>query len=197
MTEKEKIQLLSDNTKTNDEISKLLNCSVVTVSRQRKKYGIIISKGLKKGQHNNIIKKFKNRCLNCQKEFETTPSANKKYCSRKCMNLCKEYRLKLKLVNKTYMQSYEYRKSLMKDDTSEYKRYRNRVTKLSEQTYIKNKMLLNPNNYIRTKCGIEGGYQLDHKISVRECFDSGVTPEEASKLENLQILPWKQNLLKR
>jgi len=26
---------------------------------------------------------------------------------------------------------------------------------------------------------------------------SGISPEEASKLENLQILPWKQNLLKR
>jgi hypothetical protein len=32
---------------------------------------------------------------------------------------------------------------------------------------------------------------------VRESFDKGISPEEVSKLENLQILPWKQNLLKR
>ena len=68
---------------------------------------------------------------------------------------------------------------------------------MSEQTYKENELLLNPNGYKRTKCGIDGGYQLDHKIGVRKSFDKGVLPEEVSKLENLQILPWKENLLKR
>lgn len=197
MTENEKIKLLSDPTKTNKELTKILNCSIPTISRHRKKYGIIVPNGLKPGQHNNTITRYKTNCLFCQKEFETVPSAKQKYCSRICLNQSEEYLLKLKHCDKSYMQTEQYRKTLMKDDTSEYKRYRNRVTKLSEQTYKENELILNPKGYKRTKCGIDGGYQLDHKISVRESFDKGISPEEVSKLENLQILPWKQNLLKR
>jgi hypothetical protein len=197
MTEKEKIELLSDYKKTNKELCEILNCSVSTLSRHRKKFGIIVPRGLKPGQHNSIITRYKTLCLVCQKEFETNPSANKKYCSRSCLSQSEDYLLKLKQCDKSYMQTEQYRKTLMKDDTPEYKRYRNRVTKLSEQIYKQNESLLNPNGFKRTRCGIDGGYQLDHKISVRDSFNRGVPPEEVSKLENLQILPWKQNLLKR
>ena len=197
MTKNEKIKLLSDSTKTNKELTKLLNCSIPTISRYRKKYGITVPSGLKPGQHNNIITKYKTNCLVCQKEFKTVPSANQLYCSKLCMHQSEDYLSKLKQIDKSYMQTEQYRKTLMKDDTPVYKRYRNRVTKLSEQTYKENELLLNPNGYKRTRCGIEGGYQLDHKISVRESFDKGVSPEEVSKLENLQILQWKLNLLKR
>jgi hypothetical protein len=197
MTEKEKIKLLSDSSKTNKELKKILNCSAITISRYRKKYGIVVPSGLKPGQHNNIIKKYEKKCLVCQKQFQTIPSANKKYCSRMCMHKDEEYLSKLKNMDKSYMQTEQYRKLHMKDDTLSYKRYRNRVTKLSEKTYKENEIVLNPNRYKRTRCGIVDGYQLDHIISVRECFVNGISPEEASKLENLQILPWKQNLLKR
>jgi len=197
MTEKEKIKLLSDSKKTVKELAKILKCSTSTISRYRKKYNITVNKGLKPGQHNNVIKKYKTNCLVCYKEFDTVPSDNKKYCSRKCMYESQEYINKLKNVDKTYMQTEKYRKTLLKEDTPEYKRYRNRVSNLSEKTYKKNIKLLNPNNYTRTVAGIKGGYQLDHIISVRDCFNNGISPEEASKLENLQILPWKENLLKR
>ena len=33
-------------------------------------------------------------------------------------------------------------------------------------------------------------------ICWRSEFYNGLTPEEASRLENLQLLPWKTNLLK-
>ena len=197
MTEEEIIKLLSDKSKTNEELTKILNCSIPTITRRRRKYGIIVPRGLKTGQRNGIVNKYKSNCIVCKKEFETTPSVNKLYCSRICVCKDDNYRLKLKNADKSYMQTEEYKKTLMKEDTPKYKRYRNRVTKLSEKVYEENKSLLNPNCYIRTKCGIENGYQLDHKISVRESFDKGISPEEVSKLENLQILPWKQNLLKR
>jgi hypothetical protein len=85
----------------------------------------------------------------------------------------------------------------MKNDTHEYRRYRNRVTKLSEKTYNENVEIINPNNHKRTVNGIDGGYQLDHIVSVRKCFNDGISPENASESKNLQMLPWKQNLMKR
>jgi len=94
------------------------------------------------------------------------------------------------------MQTESYKATLMKDTTPELRRYRNKVTKLSEKTYLQNKDLLNPHGYMRTVCGVPGGYQLDHIMSVKECFERGLTPEEASRLENLQLLPWKINLMK-
>lgn len=198
MTEQEKIKLLSDSKKTNEEISHLLGCSIVTVSRWRKKYNIIVPRGLKPGNNNKKRTKYKAVCQVCGIEFFTVPSSTKqKNCSRICMYKNESYLNKLKNMDKSYMQTEEYRKTLMKEDTTEYKRFRNRVTKLSEKIYEENKHILNPNNHVRTKCGVPGGYQLDHKLSVRTAFDNRMKPEDVSKLENLQLLPWKQNLLKR
>ena len=197
MTEDEKKIILSDSSKTNKEISKILGCSIVTVSRWRKKYKIVVPKGLKPGNNNKKRTKYKTNCKICNEEFETIPSTKQIYCSRKCMHIDPDYITKIKNADKSYMQTEEYRKTLMKDDTLEYKRFRNRVTKLSEKIYNENKQILNPNNFIRTKCGVDNGYQLDHKLSVRKSFDEGMTPEEVSRLENLQLLPWKQNLLKQ
>jgi len=59
-----------------------------------------------------------------------------------------------------------------------------------------NKDLINPNNYPRTKMGIEGGWQLDHITPVIDCFKEGKTIEEASIVDNLRMLPWKENLMR-
>lgn len=83
-----------------------------------------------------------------------------------------------------------------KQDTPEFKRYKGRVHQLSQKIYVQNISIINPHNYPRTRCGIEGGYQLDHKKSIRQCFNEGLTVEQASSKENLQLLPWKENLLK-
>lgn len=81
-------------------------------------------------------------------------------------------------------------------DLDEFKRYRGRVTFLSENVYNEYKDIINPNNYERTKAGVVGGWQLDHIQSVKDCFDKGLTPEYCSRLENLQMLPWRENRLK-
>lgn len=197
MTEEEKIKLLSDTSLTNNFVQKQLNCSGTTVSRYRKKYGICHPRGLKPGQHNNKIKKTNKHCKICNNIFQITPSTDKIYCSRKCMYGDNDYILKLKNMNKSYMQTEKYRKSLMKPDTPAYRRYRNRVGKLTEKIYKQNEEIINPNKLKRTLCGIDGGHQLDHKISVRTAFNLGWRPEEVADLNNLQMLPWKTNLLKR
>jgi hypothetical protein len=82
-------------------------------------------------------------------------------------------------------------------NSSKFQAYRTKVNWLSEKTYRKFKEIINPWDYPRTLCGIEGGWQLDHKVSVKEGFESGITVEKLSKMENLQMLPWQDNLAKR
>ena len=181
--------ILADYTKTVDEIAEILGCSRVTISRWRKKHGIIGPTGSKKGVKKPWqVKRKTFTCQVCNKPFEDIPSKNRTHCSPACV---------VKNIDRSYMQTEAYRKTLEKETTPAYRRYRNRVTRLSDKTYQENKHVLNPHGYDRTICGIPGGYQLDHVKSVRECFDQGMTPEDASKLDNLQLLPWKTNLMKR
>lgn len=79
---------------------------------------------------------------------------------------------------------------------SEFRKYRHKVGWLSEKAYVLNKDEINPNGYPRTLAGIEGGYQLDHIKSVKECYLEGIDPEIAACVTNLQMLPWLENLTK-
>jgi hypothetical protein len=81
-------------------------------------------------------------------------------------------------------------------NTPEFKRYKNLVVNLTKQTYSENIKILNPDNRPRTRCGVEGGWQLDHKKSIKQCFLEGLSPEQAASVDNLQMLPWKENLSK-
>ena len=79
---------------------------------------------------------------------------------------------------------------------TEFKLFRNRTTMLTEKTYKKYKDEINPNNLPRAKAGIDGGYHLDHKVSVIWGFENGWSPEQLSAKENLQMLPWLENVKK-
>jgi len=81
--------------------------------------------------------------------------------------------------------------------TSEYAKYSQKVRRLTENTYVQFYHIINPNGFPRTLCGVEGGYQVDHFISVRECFDSGISEEDCSSLTNLEMIPWRENLDRR
>jgi hypothetical protein len=79
----------------------------------------------------------------------------------------------------------------------EYQRYKARVYHLSNKIYRLNESNINPYKYKRTRCGVEGGYQLDHVVGIRECFDLGFSVEQCADLINLQLIPWTENLQKR
>lgn len=79
---------------------------------------------------------------------------------------------------------------------SNFKKYRNRVATRTKKTYQQFKEEINPNNLFLGKCGIDGANQIDHIISVREGFEKGMSIEEISSKENLQILPWLENIKK-
>lgn len=76
---------------------------------------------------------------------------------------------------------------------SEFKQYRRMVQSLTEKNYRAHRQVINPQGYPRTKCGIEGGYQLDHKTSVREGFEKKIPACELAHINNLQMLSWREN----
>lgn len=84
-----------------------------------------------------------------------------------------------------------------KKETDKYKLYKHKVRYLTEKTYALYKNEINPNNYPRTLCGVDNGYQLDHVISVSECFKKNIPEDYCASKENLQMLSWIDNLRKR
>jgi hypothetical protein len=120
----------------------------------------------------------------------------RKHCSISCLMQNKEYREKLRKADKSYMQSEKYKNTLRKENVPEYKRFQRQVIRETEKTYANYIELINPQRHPRTLCGVSGGWQLDHIKSIRSCFDDGMSIQEASRKENLQMLPWLDNLLK-
>lgn len=73
--------------------------------------------------------------------------------------------------------------------------YRRRVRHLTEKTYKQNTKKINPNLYKRVRAGNDG-YQLDHIVSISEAYVLGWPPEKTSSVENLQMLDWRENIIK-
>lgn len=76
------------------------------------------------------------------------------------------------------------------------RQYRNRIAVRTKQTYESYKHIINPNNYTLGKAGIDGAYQIDHIMSVREGFIYSIPVELMSSVENLKVVPWQENLSK-
>lgn len=184
----EQLGMLKDPSLTLSELSDKLGCGTATLHRWRKSLGVIVGRGSKRGKKRPWQEKKENRiCPCCLTQFETTPASRKLYCSLSCST---------KNIDRSYMQSDSYRSSLIKDETPEYKKYSGRVHRLTSKVYESNKFIINPNDYTRGLAGQDGVYHLDHKVSIRYGFDNNIPPEEIAKLENLQMLPWKENISK-
>lgn len=83
------------------------------------------------------------------------------------------------------------------NEKTKYKEYRYLVDKLSEINYVKYYDIINPEHKPRTKCGVDGGYQLDHIYPVYEGYINNISPEELAKVENLRVIPWEENQRKK
>ena len=136
----------------------------------------------------NKTRKETRECIGkeCNNMFIVVQSSSKKYCSHSCQQRTTN-------VAKKGIGTRKIRNIL----TPEYKRYARKVHGLSQKIYEQNINIINPNNYPRTRCGIDGGWQLDHIIPIKECFEKGLTPQEASQISNLRMLPWKDNLMRQ
>jgi hypothetical protein len=86
-----------------------------------------------------------------------------------------------------YSSYEEYAKSL-----PDWKRYRNEVNRLT-----KKQPLHQLENYDkRAPNGKEGGYTLDHVISIVYGFKNNIPVEVISHISNLKMIPWKDNIVK-
>jgi predicted DNA-binding protein YlxM (UPF0122 family) len=75
----------------------------------------------------------------------------------------------------------------------EYEKYRKKVINITNKQPIKNL----PNYNKRGNYKNINAYHLDHKYSISEGFKNGVSPEVIDDIENLEFIPWKENLKKK
>ena len=138
-------------------------------------------------------------CEFCGSIFKPKASRSK-YCSMSCAGKSNADPVKMAKIassrDTSYMQTEAYSLATRKETTSEYKRYANKVHRLSQKTYTLYGQEINPENHRRGRCGVEGAWQLDHIISIKYGFENNISAEEISKKENLRMLPWKENLSK-
>jgi len=73
-----------------------------------------------------------------------------------------------------------------------YLKYRSDVNKITNKQPIGTL----DNSDKRGLCGVERAYQLDHKFSVLEGFKQGVDPKIIGNINNLEFIPWEDNLTK-
>lgn len=163
------------------QIGEKFNASRTTVAKWFRLYNIDIN--VRGGGNNrkvcdNITKDFLEECI--KKKYTNKQIADSLKC---CVGTVNKH-LKYFNIKRCYKMS-------------DFQIYNLKVRRLTEKTYIKWKHEINPNGHVRTLCGITGGYQLDHIISVRECFDIGASIEECASKNNIQIITWEDNLGKR
>ena len=184
----EHLNLIADTKLSAREIGEILNVHPVTIYRFRKNNNIKVLPGAKLGKPN--IKKMRQElrnCIgkNCLNTFTVQQSSKKKYCCHSCQQ--RTANVAAKGIGS---------RKIRNPNTTEYKRYARLVHGLSQKNYVKNIDIINPNNYNRKLCGVKDGWQLDHIKPIKECFEKGLSPEEAAAVENLRMLPWKENLMR-
>lgn len=189
------IKLIADTTKTAKELSEHFGCGTITISRWRKRYGIKVPIGSKKGKSKDYQRNGKEvSCKTCNTVIYVTPASKKKYCSRECMYSDPDYIRMLKDIDRSYTQTEEFALKQSKPDTPAYKKYAGKVHRLTDKVYKENIDVINPERHPRTLAGVEDGWQLDHIIEVRFGFDNNIPPEVLAEVNNLRMLPWKENL---
>lgn len=157
-------------------------------------------KGIPKtGKLTKVVEERK--CLACSTLFSCHPNSKAKYCNRKCYMSTKKGKPvlsteQLQSIDRSYMQTEEYRSKMRKHDASSYRAYANRVHKLTKHVYNENIDLLNPDRLPRRLCGTPGGYQLDHIFPIRLAFEQNWLPEKVAEVTNLRLITWEENIKK-
>lgn len=188
-TQEEK-ELLSNTELSAKELCNIFNVKTdKTIGRWRKQLGIKVKVGSKKGKSRPFqCKSERYQCIVCNTIFEDIPSKKRKLCSKICLKIFN------KSMDKSYMQTEEYKNTKRKPYTPEFLRYKREVHRLSQLVYEENIDTINPERLPRTVAGVAGGYQLDHIITVREGFDKKIPAVIISQASNLRMLPWEENL---
>jgi hypothetical protein len=185
----EELTLIHDTTFSVREVAEKLRMRIGTVGNKRKTLGIKNDQSavMSKSRPNRI--KNETRCCvgkDCNNPFVVKPAMKKKYCSHSCQ-------LRTENVAKKGIGS----RAIRNPNIKEYTKYARKVHGLSHKVYEQNKETINPNNHPRTLCGVDDGWQLDHIVTIKECFERNVSVEDASAVSNLRMLSWRDNLMRQ
>jgi hypothetical protein len=93
---------------------------------------------------------------------------------------------RMKQLNKTWE---EYNNWLV-----DKKRYYQEVWRITNQQELSR---LENADKIRGLAGVQGAYQLDHKISINEGWINKINPYIIGDIENLRFITWEENLKRR
>lgn len=185
----EELNLIKDVSYSARELSVLLNARPGTIRNLRIKLSVVPSQSAVMSRPRpDRVKNETRHCIGkgCSNTFTVKPAMKKKYCSQSCQ-----------LRTENNAPKGVGSRGIRNPNIKEYTKYARKVHALSQKVYEQNKEIINPNNYPRTLCGVENGWQLDHIIPIKECFEKGITAEEASNISNLRMLPWKDNLMRQ
>lgn len=185
----EELNLIKNVSYSARELSVMLNARQGTIRNLRTKLNIVPSQSsVMSKPRPQRIKNETRHCIgkNCFNSFIVKPAMKKKYCSHSCQ-------MKTENVAPKGVGS----RGIRNPNIKEYTKYSRKIHALSHKVYKQYKNIINPNNYPRTLCGVEGGWQLDHIVPIKECFEKGITAEQASDISNLRMLPWKDNLMRQ
>jgi hypothetical protein len=182
----DEIALISDVQIPVYKICKMVNASEPTVTKMRKALGIVTIRGAREGGDRGG--KIQCICQNpeCKKEINTIRSKFRKFCCHSCQQ--KTANVAAKGAGSRKMRN---------PNMPEYKKYAGAVHRATRDIYKKHIDVINPNGYPRTLCGVSGGWQLDHITPIKECFEQGISVDEAAAVTNLRMLPWKDNLMRQ
>lgn len=83
-------------------------------------------------------------------------------------------------------------------DLKKYLDYQSVVRKLSEKALKKFPHLINPLNLVRGRVDLDPtAANLDHKVPIIEGFKRGIPPEIIAHPRNLEMIPWRDNFVKK
>lgn len=88
------------------------------------------------------------------------------------------------------------RRKISEQDYKDYQRYKRAVYSASRKVYNQNVDLLNPNRLSLGRSGTPGAHQIDHKVPISVGYQLKIPVTVMSTVENLQLMPWKDNLRK-
>lgn len=88
------------------------------------------------------------------------------------------------------------RRKISEEDYQNYQSYKRAVYTTSRKIYKQNINVLNPTGLLLGRNGVLGAHQIDHKIPISVGYQLKIPVEVMSIVENLQIIPWKENLHK-
>lgn len=182
-----------------EESAEKLGYSLGIFRRRLRYHGLtgIKKSGRRKGEGGRpMVERKIYDCLHCGCEFEDMVTRPRKFCSAACHHASDYMKEILRNVDRSYTQTEEFSRKQRNPNTPEYKIYAGKVHRLTKKTYELYKEEINPDDHPRTVCGVEGGYQLDHIITIKFGFENNIPPEVLAEKDNLRILPWKENLMR-